>query len=72
MLELDIGGSQGVIYGETYFANDREVYKQSYNMPIFVLDTFIQNGGEIFFRASDEFRLFNVSLLIQKLWSPIR
>lgn len=68
-VDLDIGGTQGVIFERTTrLARGANIdTKISMTNSIFTLGTFIQNGGEIYVNCDGDVSLFNIALFIQKV-----
>lgn len=67
--ELDIGGSQGVIWSKTEnFTKGAGVdVAFSLTMPHYTLGTFQSNGGILYLTASSSVDVFNISYLLEKI-----
>lgn len=70
-IDLDIGGNQNIIFERTSrlargAGNETKI---SITNSIFVLDTFFQNGGELYVTCDGDVNLSDISLFIQKVTS---
>lgn len=65
-LELDIGGSQGVIWSTdvAYTKGANTIIDVTKTIPIYTLNTFIVNGGEFYFTCSESATLFDINLVV--------
>jgi hypothetical protein len=67
--DMDIGLADP-IWSDNYYLSDKKLVRSiSLPAPIYTLGTFVQNGGELYATGTDEFYLYDMSLLIQKLWN---
>lgn len=66
LIELDIGGTQGVIYSttENFVRGAGNPQQIVVSLPIYTLGTFVQNGGEFYFTGSERFFLDTISIVI--------
>lgn len=68
VIELDIGGAQGVILTHTILTRTNDVIKTSIGLPIFSGSTFLANGGEFYVTASDaNFTITDGTLVVIRL-----
>lgn len=68
IVELDIGGSVGVIYRTTSTVSLSGVRSHSFEIPVFCLSTFVANGGALYLTTQGgDFEISGLSLFIIKL-----
>lgn len=70
-LELDIGGSEGVIFTDEFrMTSGSGDFFKSFIIPIFSLSTFISNGGEFYVTSNTGLDIYDLSITIFKQWAP--
>lgn len=70
-VELDIGGSLGVITARTVSSSKGANNEQRYSIgiPIFTRDTFVANGGEIYINSTDSgttVSIYDIQLFVKR------
>lgn len=71
-LELDIGGSEGVILAQTQrFLKGTSAQKMLFTATTFTLDTFVANGGAIYATSSVDVDVYDVGLLINRTFKAV-
>lgn len=66
VVELDIGGSQGVIWSSDIFYTKgaNVVIDTAFAIPVYTLATFIANGGQFYITTSENATVYDIQLLI--------
>ena len=72
-IELDIGGSVGVVYAKNIrLSKVTAAQEESVVIPVYTLSTFIANGGKFYITPSGtSVDIHDVTLVIFKQWNPL-